>query len=279
MTAGTTRTSTAGDRPQPTELLELATDLALRAGAAVAGMRSGVVSSAATKSSPTDPVTEADRAAESAIVAGIAEARPDDAIVGEEGTDRAGSSGVVWYVDPIDGTVNYLYGIPAYAVSIAVGLGRSMVAGVVLNPATDELFAASVGAGATRNGLPISVSDRTDLAAALVATGFGYQADRRRAQADVLSALLPTIRDIRRFGSAALDLCAVASGRVDAYYEAGLNVWDYAAGWLIAAEAGATCDDGRGGPPSERFLVAAGPGIHHQLGERLRDFEADRVTD
>jgi myo-inositol-1(or 4)-monophosphatase len=258
------------------ELATLAGDLARDAGRVVVEMRSSVVGSATTKSSPTDPVTEADKAAEAIVVGGIERARPDDGIVGEEGTDRSGTSGLVWYIDPIDGTTNYLYDIPAYSVSIAVGeQGGPIRCGAVYNPVADELFEATAGGGATLNGRPIGVAAQTDLAAALVATGFGYRAERRRAQAAVVAELLPTVRDIRRMGSAALDLCWVACGRFDAYYEGGLNRLDFAAGWLIAAEAGAVCDDLRGGPPSTGFLVASAPGVHRQLGDRLRDLAAD----
>jgi len=261
-------------------LLNLARDLAREAGRIIVEMRAAAVGSATTKSSPTDAVTDADRAAEAIVVDGIHRARPDDRVVGEEGTDRAGTSGLVWYVDPIDGTTNYPYGIPAYSVSIAVGRdGGPVLGGAVYNPVTDELFAATRGAGATLNGRTIATSAQTDLAATLVATGFGYRAERRRAQASLLVELLPAVRDIRRFGSAALDLCAVAAGRVDAYYEAGLNVWDFAAGWLIATEAGAVCDDLRGGPPGSGFLLAAAPGIHGVLADRLRALGADELPD
>lgn len=259
------------------ELAELASTVARRAGAAIVERREAAVATATTKSSPTDPVTEADRVAEAIVVDGIAAARPDDAIIGEEGTERAGTSGLAWHVDPIDGTTNYLYGIPAYSVSVAVAAGGSMLCGTVFNPVSGELFEATRGAGATLNGRTITVSSPVALPAALVATGFGYRSDRRRGQARVVAELLPEIRDIRRFGSAALDLCSVACGRVDAYYEVGLNVWDFAAGALIADEAGARCTNLGGGPPSTGFLLAAQPGLHGPLGARLRELEADRV--
>lgn len=259
------------------DLARLAATLARRAGQAVVEQREAAVATATTKSSPTDPVTEGDRAAEAIVVDGIAAARPDDAIIGEEGTERTGTSGLAWHIDPIDGTTNYLYGIPAYSVSVAVGAGDVMLCGTVYNPVTDELFEATTGAGATLNGRPIAPTTGRGLPEALVATGFGYRADRRRGQARVVAELLPDIRDIRRFGSAALDLCSVACGRVDAYYEVGLNLWDFAAGALIAREAGARCTDLAGGPPSTDFLLAAGPGVHGLLGDRLRELEADRV--
>lgn len=262
---------------QSVELLELAVSLAATAGETITEMRAEAVTSADTKSSPTDPVTEADRRAETIIVDGILAARPDDGIVGEEGASRTGRSGVTWHIDPIDGTTNYVYGIPAYAVSIAAMVDGRVTAGAVFNPALDEMYAARLDAGAILNGQPIATADTAVLSSALVATGFGYVADRRRRQAAVVAALLPEVRDIRRFGSAALDLCAVACGRVDAYFEAGLNSWDFAAGWLIATEAGAVCDNLRGGAPTEHFLVAAAPAIHSELDRQLKELEADAV--
>ncbi len=258
------------------QLTALAVELCHRAGEAIQEQRTQAVATATTKSSPTDPVTEADRAAEAIVVDGIVAARPHDAIVGEEGTDRSGTSGLEWYIDPIDGTTNYLYGLPAYGVSVAVGDGTELIGGAVYNPATDELFAARAGAGATLNGATIRAARPVELSSALVATGFGYQAERRRAQAEVVAGLLPDIRDIRRLGSAALDLCAVACGRVDAYYEVGLNVWDFAAGTLIAREAGARCTDLDGGEPTSGFVLAAPPEVHAALAERLRALGAGR---
>lgn len=258
------------------ELLELATALAIEAGSAVVAARAEAVATATTKSSPTDPVTEGDRLAEAIVVAGITKHRPDDGIVGEEGTEQTGTTGVVWYIDPIDGTTNYLYGIPAYAVSIGAAVDGVMTAAVVNNPATDELFAARVGGGATLNGEPIAVSAPDGLSSSLVATGFGYRAERRVHQAAVIAEVLPRVRDIRRIGSAALDLCNVACGRADAYYELGLNSWDFAAGWLIATEAGAVVDNLRDQLPTEHFLLATTPAIHAPLTELLRSVDADR---
>ncbi len=259
------------------ELLVIARALAVEAGTTITEMRDGAVASADTKSSPTDPVTEADRRAEEIIVSGILAARPNDGIVGEEGASRASTSGVTWHIDPIDGTTNYVYGIPAYGVSIAAQTDAGIIAGAVFNPVADELFAATLGGGATLNGRPIFASKTEVLSSALVATGFGYVSDRRRRQAAVVAALLPEIRDIRRLGSAALDLCGVACGRVDAYFEAGLNSWDFAAGWLIATEAGATCHNLRGEAPSEHFLVAAAPGVDSELDRMLKELDADGV--
>ena len=211
-----------------------------------------------TKSSTTDLVTEFDRWSESTIVEAIREARPDDGFLGEEGARADGSSGVVWLVDPIDGTTNFVYDLPGCSVSIAAAVDGVVVAGVVHDLVRDERFRATAGGGATRDREPIAVSGRDGLATALVATGFSYEADRRRAQAEVLTVLLPAVRDIRRLGGAAVDLCALACGRVDAYYERGLQPWDSAAGLLIATEAGAVADDrsGLGGA-----LVAATPAI------------------
>lgn len=251
------------------QLLELAVTFARHAGRAAVEMRSEAVASATTKSSPTDPVTAADQAAEAIIVDGILHYRPDDGIVGEEGAQRHGTSPVVWFVDPIDGTTNYLYDIPAYAVSIAAAVDGLLVAGTVFNPVSDELFTARAGHGAFLNGRPIQVPQPVPLGSSLVATGFGYQAERRRLQAAALGQLLPAIRDIRRFGSAALDLCALAMGRVDAYYEIGLNVWDYAAGWLLVHEAGGRCRDLAGGDPSSEFFMAAGPGLIEPLARAI----------
>jgi myo-inositol-1(or 4)-monophosphatase len=270
------RTRTGGSGPGGlVELSDLATSLARRAGRAIVEQRVEAVSSATTKSSPTDLVTEADRAAEAIVVDGIVAARPDDAIIGEEGTEHPGTSGLSWHIDPIDGTTNYVYGIAAYSVSIAVADGETMVCGAVFNPVADELFAATMGGGASLDGRPIAVRAPVGLEAALVATGFGYRAERRRDQARVVAALLPEIRDIRRFGSAALDLCSVACGRVDAYYEVGLNLWDFAAGALIAREAGALCTDLHGAEPTADFLLAASPDLHRRLGRRLRELGAE----
>ncbi|GAA3736364.1 inositol monophosphatase family protein [Leifsonia bigeumensis] len=251
----------------PSELLELATRIAVTTGDLIARRRAEGVRVAASKSSLEDVVTDADREAETLIRSLIAEARPEDGFLGEESGAEAGTSGLTWVVDPIDGTVNYLYGIRQYAVSIAVVEGEPepetwrALAGVVVNPAADEVFAASVGGGATLNGLPIRVAPPVDLSQALVGTGFGYLAERRVEQAKVLVGLVAQVRDIRRQGSAALDLCAVATGRLNAYFERGLKPWDHAAGGLIAAEAGARVSGRGGASASSEFLVAAEPSV------------------
>ena len=246
---------------EPDALLALALDLGTRAGRLVADGRRGGLHDVVTKSSATDVVTEFDKAAERLVVEGLVAQRPHDAIVGEEGTARPGRSGLSWYVDPIDGTTNYLYDIPQYGVSIGVADGEGMVAGVVVAPAMGETFTAVRGGGAFLNGRPIRVNPVTDVARALVATGFGYVAERRAYQSAVVARLLPHVRDLRRPGAASLDLCWVACGRVDAFFEEDLNWWDMAAGELVAREAGAFTSDYRGGPVVPDNLVACAPGI------------------
>lgn len=222
----------------PQELLELASDIAVQAGELLAERQPQVRDFVGTKSSPTDMVTEVDRESERMIADLILAIRPFDAILGEEGTSHEGRSGVRWVVDPLDGTTNFLYGFPMYAVSIAVEAEGKTVAGAVFNAATNELFAAGKGLGATLNGDTIHVASEADLSRALVATGFGYDPSRRKLQGEMLARLIGRVRDVRRAGSAALDLCHVACGRVDAYYEQGLNPWDWGAGELIVREAG-----------------------------------------
>ena len=287
------------------ELLVIAVGAALEAGQLLAS-KEGRVEVAATKSSPTDVVTEMDGRAEELIRARILVARPDDAILGEEGGQVEGAvdAPARWVVDPLDGTVNYLYGLHDWAVSIAAEadrgaeVGREIVAGAVYVPMRGELFTAVRGEGAwlesTRgsgtsggpgeSAIPDSTFERIPLRCrpgvpldqALIATGFGYRAERRTVQGEVVAALLPRIRDIRRNGVASVDLCAVAAGRLDGYYERGLNYWDYAAGALIAAEAGAVVGDSRGGPPSTSMTVAAGPGLFGPLRDALAELDAER---
>ena len=222
-------------------------------------------------------VSDADRAAERLIVDGIRAARPDDGVLGEEGAAHEGRSGVRWIIDPLDGTTNFLYRIPAFAVSIGIEVAGRPVAGVVVDPVRGETFTAVAGGGAHCNGRPIRVSGAEDLATALVATGFSYDAERRRRQATVLVEVLPQVRDIRRFGAAALDLCWVAAGRVDAFYEQGLAPWDHAAGALIATEAGARTADLTGGSAFGDFVLAASPDLHEPLRRLLLEAGADRA--
>ena len=228
------------------------------------------------KSSPTDPVTLADTETERLVRDRLAQLRPGEAILGEEqGEDQGQASGtpgaVRWVVDPIDGTVNFIYGIPAYAVSLAAQVDGVSVAGAVADICAREVYSAAVGRGAwvTAGDEPTALrcTGVTDLSMALVSTGFGYEPRRRAAQATLLAKLLPEVRDVRRIGSAALDLCAVAAGRLDAHYEHGLNLWDWAAGALIAAEAGAQVllPDRPAG-----LLVAVAPGVAGDLIEALR---------
>lgn len=263
-------------------LLDLVREIAVRAAEFALDARRAGVSVEATKSSAVDIVTAVDRDTETLIRSLILEARPDDGIVGEEEARHVGTSGLDWIVDPIDGTVNFLYGIPAWAVSIAVaegaaddGTGGRTVAGVVVNPVNGELFEASVDGGARLRGREMAVNTDVPLSEALVGTGFGYRAERRREQAEVLLELLPQVRDIRRIGSASLDLCALAAGRIDAYYERGLNVWDHAAGALIAREAGARVAGVGGGVESKALIVAAAPGLYEELAAALRSAGLD----
>ncbi len=249
----------------PRELCALAERAAREAGALLLAGIDEVRTDVRTKSTGTDMVSEMDRAAERRIVDLLLGARPDDGLLGEEGADVTGTSGVRWVVDPLDGTTNYLYGLAGFGVSIAAEHDGRAVAGVVLDVVRDELYAAVLGSGATRDGAAISASAVTDLPLALVATGFSYDAGRRAQQAAVLRDVLPAVRDIRRFGAAALDLCAVAAGRVDAYYERGLAPWDLAAGALIATEAGAVVTDLDGGPVRAGSVLAAAPGISAEL--------------
>lgn len=256
--------------PGNSELLELARTIAIEAGDLAARRRAEGVEIAASKTSPEDIVTLADRETEDLIRSLIAEARPRDGFLGEESIADAGSSGLSWIVDPIDGTVNYLYGIPHYAISIAVVEGSqdpatwSSIAAAVVNPALGEVYTAGVGTGAFLGERQLRVKE-TSLPLALVATGFGYSAMRRREQAAIVAGLVGEVRDIRRFGTASLDLCAVATGRVDAYYESGLKPWDQAAGVLIAQEAGAQVTGLAGLPGDELFVLAAPPELARML--------------
>jgi len=221
------------------ELLSIAEDAARAAGAVLLERFGGPRREVRSKSTPTDLVSEADIEAERALRGVLAARRPDDAVLGEEGGDRgAGTSGVRWIVDPLDGTVNFLFGIPQWAVSVACADGDGLLAGVVLDPLRDEVFAATRDGPATRDGEPVEASSRGDLATAMVGTGFAYDAEVRAAQAEVAARVLPRVRDLRRMGSAALDLAWTACGRYDAYYERGLQPWDRAAGELLCARAG-----------------------------------------
>jgi myo-inositol-1(or 4)-monophosphatase len=217
---------------------EIAESVAREAGRQLREAFSGPRVNVTAKSSPTDLVSEADHAAERLIRERLAVARPGDGILGEEGGDAEGTTGVKWIVDPLDGTVNFLFGIPQWGVSIACEDADGTLVGVIYDPMRDELWTAERDGPALLDGREIQGSDRADLATAMVATGFGYDAEVRRLQADVIARLLPQVRDIRRLGSAALDLAWTAAGRYDAFFERGLNAWDVAAGELLCRRAG-----------------------------------------
>ena len=244
-------------------LLAVATRLAREAGAVLL-QRQGDAGRVTYKTSATDPVSQADQASEHLITEGLAAARPDDGLLGEEGASRPGSSGLRWVVDPLDGTVNFLYGIPAWCVSIACEDDDGALVGVVYQPVTGALYTAARGDGATLDGAPLVVNDPVLLERALLATGFSYDIEDRRRQAALVADLLPRVRDIRRIGSAALDLCMVAAGTVDGYYEDTTSIWDWRAGALIAAEAGAKVLTEPSG-----LVVAAGPALFTPLCEAL----------
>ncbi len=288
--------------PAAGSLLELACAAAVAAGQLLVSrdVRAVVV---ATKSSPTDVVTEADQAAEALIRERIGAARPGDRILGEEGGEtpaRPGAAGsetwegegrdkrVRWIVDPLDGTVNYVYGLPDWAVSIAAEEDGAVVAGAVFVPRRGELYSAALGHGAwLRSGstgpdstavpaVRLSCNREVSLDQALVATGFGYEAGQRLIQAEVLCGVLPRVRDIRRGGSCAVDLCSVASGSVDAFYERGVNLWDIAAGGLIAAEAGAQITGLHGKRAGPSMTLAAAPPLHRELHDLLAGLNPER---
>lgn len=252
-------------------LLQLASDVAREAGALVkAGRRDGV-HALTTKSSVTDMVTEFDRASEKLIVQRLTAARPDDGIIGEEGTSTPGTSGVDWLIDPIDGTTNFLYDLPGYAVSIAATDRHGTLVGVVYVPSLDELFTARRGNGAMLNGAPIRCGDLDQLGSALVGTGFSYLPDRRAAQAARIARLIPHVRDIRRFGAAAVDLCFVAMGRLDVYFEEHLGPWDLAAGELIAREAGCRTGDFHGASVRPQQVLATNPVLFEPMARLIAD--------
>ena len=266
------------DPVDPADLLAIALDAARAAARLVVDERPpGRLGVANTKSSQTDIVTVMDQRAEALLLERITAARPEDGFLGEEGAAREGRTGVTWVVDPIDGTVNYLYGIPAFAVSVAARTTGGVLVGVVANPVSGETWTAVRGGGAHLDGRPIRVNAAPELAMALVATGFGYAAERRAKQADVLRQVLPRVRDVRRAGAASLDLCALACGRVDAYYEQGLQPWDLAAGGLITEEAGATVGGLAGRPAGEALVVAGPEPLFGELVTLLADLGADEL--
>jgi myo-inositol-1(or 4)-monophosphatase len=268
-------------RATPAALVELARSVAREAADLLLAAR-GEAAVVEVKSSPTDVVTQLDRAAEQLIRSRLLAARPADAILGEEG-GQTGHGSVRWIVDPLDGTVNYLYGLPDWCVSIAAEVDGDVVAGAVCVPLQRSMFTATAGGGAYLESAWLDRPQRlaatagVSLASALVATGFGYAADRRAAQGQVVAAVLPRVRDVRRAGSAASDLCSVAAGRVDAYYEQGVHEWDIAAGALIAREAGAIVGGLHGRPPGEALTIAASPVLFHELHDLLAALDAGRL--
>jgi myo-inositol-1(or 4)-monophosphatase len=264
----------------PDELLAIALRVAREAAETARRMRTEAITDVQTKSTSTDVVTAADKAVERQVVDALRAERPADAVLGEEygdsitpeSTPEAGA--VRWVLDPIDGTVNYLYGLPAYAVSLAAEVDGEAVAGVVINAATGGEWTATRGGGAWHDGRRLTPSVRTTLDQALIGTGFGYDARRRAHQGAVVAQLITRVRDIRRIGVASLDLCSVAEGTLDAYYEKGLNPWDHAAGGLIATEAGVTVAGLNGAHPGLDMVVAAPPALFAQLHDLLVELDA-----
>ncbi|HZA10404.1 inositol monophosphatase family protein [Mycobacterium sp.] len=286
-------------RSDPAELRAVAEQLASEAAAFVRrrrkevfgadGRRGGASDAVHAKSTPTDPVTVVDTETERLLRDRLAQVRPGEPVLGEEGGGRAGERGgsITWVLDPVDGTVNFVYGLPAYAVSVAAQQSGASLAGAVADVVGERLYSAGIGLGAHVVGAagerwPLRCNDIDDLSMALLGTGFGYSPDRRRQQAALLAELLPVVRDVRRIGSAALDLCFVAEGKLDAHYEHGLNAWDWAAGALIAAEAGAwvRLPPARATMDSPGLVLAAAPGIASELLEVLERLgAADTLPD
>jgi myo-inositol-1(or 4)-monophosphatase len=249
------------------DLLNLASKAAHQAGSLIR-RASAQPLRATTKSSPTDVVTEMDRASEKLITEIILSVRPADGLIGEEGASRPSKTGLSWLIDPIDGTVNYLRGLPNYSVSIAAADENETVVGVVYDPTLDETFTAIRGHGAALNGAPVTCAV-TPLAKSLIGTGFSYSSAQRAQQAEVLLAVLPAIGDIRRPGSAAVSLCWVACGRLDGFFETGLHPWDFAAGALIAQEAGADIQGAERNPRHDNLVIASAPSVTADLHQIL----------
>jgi myo-inositol-1(or 4)-monophosphatase len=256
-------------------LSDLAESLAREAGdLALAGRKAGL-SEVRTKSTLTDMVTEFDHVCENIITNALRNVRPDDAIVGEEGASDQGTSGLTWYIDPIDGTTNFYFDLPNWAVSIGVVDDDGPLAGAVYVPALGEMFTGARGLGSFLNGSKISVRQNQVLTDALVCTGFSYSPDRRLRQAQRVANMVHKVRDIRRFGAAAIDLCFVACGRLDAYFEEFLHPWDLVAGGIIATEAGAVITNFSGQQMEPREVLASTPGIHNDLVALLISASAD----
>lgn len=247
------------------DALALATDAAREAGALLLELRRSPATGVRSKSSATDLVSEADERAERAIVTAIRQRRPDDALVAEEGSSASGSSGVSWYIDPLDGTINYLYGIPQWAVSICCADSAGPLAAVVFDPLRAELFRATRGGGAWLGEQRLAVTDKRELASALIATGFGYDAAQRVTQGRILEQILAAVRDVRRAGAASLDLAFVAAGRLDGYFESVDKPWDWMAGALLVSEAGGRLTQLHPSDPGLPRIIASAPGIHEDL--------------
>jgi myo-inositol-1(or 4)-monophosphatase len=245
--------------------LALAVDAAREASALLLELGRSPATGIRSKSSATDLVSAADDRAERAIVMAIRRQRPEDALVAEEGSSAPGSSGVNWYIDPLDGTINYLYGIPHWSVSICCADTDGPLAAVVFDPVRDELFSATRGGGARLGERRLAVTDKRDLASALIATGFGYDAAQRVTQGRILASVIGEVRDIRRFGSAALDLCWVAAGRYDGYFESVEKPWDWMAGAMLVREAGGRVTELTPANPAFPHIVASGAGTHDDL--------------
>jgi myo-inositol-1(or 4)-monophosphatase len=267
--------TTVGQQPVA-DLERLAVQLA-EGAAELVRSRSGAGLQVGRKSTATDLVTEVDQAVERWLVDELVRRRPDDGILGEEGGGRSGSSGVRWLIDPIDGTVNFVLGIPHYAVSVAAEVDGVVVAGAVANPVSGETYRARAGGGAYLGEQRLTGPREVPLQRAVVATGFGYDAGLRARQVAAVAPMLPQLADIRRLGAASVDLCFLAAGRVDAYFEAGLNPWDHAAGGLVAAEAGCLISGLRGRAPGKSFYAAAGPQLAGEFFALLESVDADSV--
>ena len=247
------------------QLRLIAESLAREAGdMALRGRKSGPLT-ATTKSSPIDMVTKFDKASEAMITEGLAKIRPDDSIVGEEGAAKQGTSGITWHIDPIDGTTNFYFDLPMWAVSIGAVDEHGPLAGAVYVPALGEMFSGARTEGSTLNGMSIGVRNNHDIADALVCTGYSYRISEREVHAKRVADIVMKVRDIRRFGAAAVDLCFVACGRLDAYFEEHLHSWDLIAGQVIATEAGAIISDYTGNPVTPAQVLAATPGVHADL--------------
>lgn len=251
------------------ELLQLAEDIALQAGELLQKRPSKFELDQ--KSGVFDFATQMDHESEKLIVAQILKSRPDDGLLGEEGANRESKSGITWVIDPIDGTVNYLYDLPGWCISIAAKDEKGFLVGVVYSPSTNSLWKASRGAGAFLNNQSLKCNDPVALNRALVGSGFAYDLEKRKKQASFIEKLLPEIRDLRRLGACAVDICHVASGSLDAYFEAGVNEWDYAAAGLIATEAGAKLTIKSGIWNGEKHMViVAGPALHDELLAQIK---------